>query len=36
VALTAIELNFDEFKTKGLHQKHEIATWDLETISAFA
>jgi hypothetical protein len=31
-----MELNFDEFKTEGLHQKHAVATWNLGTISAFA
>jgi hypothetical protein len=36
VALTATELNFDEFKSRGLHEKQAIASWNLETISAFA
>jgi hypothetical protein len=36
VILTARERNFEEFKSGGLHEKHAIATWNLETISAFA
>jgi hypothetical protein len=36
VALTAMELNFDKFKSGGLHEKHAVATWNLGTISAFA
>jgi hypothetical protein len=36
VALTARELNFDEFKSGGLHEKHAVATWNMGTISAFA
>jgi hypothetical protein len=36
VALPARELNFDEFKSGGLHEKHAVATWNLGTISAFA
>jgi hypothetical protein len=35
-ALTARELNFDESKSGGLHEKHGGATWNLGTISAFA
>jgi hypothetical protein len=33
--LTAMELNFDEFKSGELHEKHTVATWKLGTISAF-
>jgi hypothetical protein len=29
VALTAMELNFDEFKSGGLHKRHAVATWTL-------
>jgi hypothetical protein len=36
VALTARELNSDNFKSGGLHEKHAVATWNLGTISAFA
>jgi hypothetical protein len=34
VALTATELNFDEFKSRGLHDKHGIVARNF--ISAFA
>jgi hypothetical protein len=34
VALTEIELNFDEFNSGGLHEKRAIATWNLGTIHA--
>jgi hypothetical protein len=30
VALTANGLNSDEFKLGGLHEKHAVATWELE------
>jgi hypothetical protein len=36
VALKARGLNFDEFKSAALHEKHAIATWNLGTISAFS
>jgi hypothetical protein len=36
MALPARELNFDKFKSGGLHEKHAVETWNLETISAFA
>jgi hypothetical protein len=36
VALTAKELNFDEFKSEGLREKHAVATWNLGTISEFS
>jgi hypothetical protein len=36
VALTAMELNFEEFKLEGLHEKHAVTTCNLGTISAFA
>jgi hypothetical protein len=36
VVLTARELNFDEFKSGRLHEKHAVATWNLGTISALA
>jgi hypothetical protein len=36
VALSAEELNFDKFKSGGLHERHAVATWNLGTISAFA
>jgi hypothetical protein len=36
MALAAMELNFDEFKSGGLHEKHAVTTWNLGTISAFA
>jgi hypothetical protein len=36
VALSARKLNFDKFKSGGLHEKHAVATWNLGTISAFA
>jgi hypothetical protein len=36
VALTAMELNFDEFKSGGLHENHAVATWNLGIISEFA
>jgi hypothetical protein len=35
VALTVKKLNFDDFKSGGLHEKHTVATWNLGTISAF-
>jgi hypothetical protein len=36
VALTGMELNFDEFKLVGLHEKQADATWILGIVSAFA
>jgi hypothetical protein len=36
VALTARGIQFDEFKSGGLHEKHGAATWYIGTISAFA
>jgi hypothetical protein len=36
LSLTAKELNFDEFKSGGLHEKHAVATGNLGTVSAFA
>jgi hypothetical protein len=30
VALTAKELNIDELKSGGLHEKHAVATWNVE------
>jgi hypothetical protein len=36
MALAEMELNFKEFKSRGLHEKHAEATRNLETISAFA
>jgi hypothetical protein len=36
VALTASELNFNEFKSRGLHEKHEVGAWNFRTISVFA
>jgi hypothetical protein len=36
LALTSTGLNFDEFKSGVLHEKHAVATWNLGTISAFA
>jgi hypothetical protein len=36
VTFAAMELNLDEFKKGGLHEKHAVATWNLGTISAFA
>jgi hypothetical protein len=36
VAFPAMELNFDKFKSGGLHEKHAVATWNLGTISALA
>jgi hypothetical protein len=35
VALTAMGLNPDEFKSGGLHVKHAVATWKLGTMSAW-
>jgi hypothetical protein len=35
VALTAKGVNFDEFKSGGMHKKHVVATWNEGTISAF-
>jgi hypothetical protein len=29
-------LNFDEFKLRGLHEKHAVAAWNLGIISALA
>jgi hypothetical protein len=31
-----MEVNFDEFKSGGLHERHAVAAWNLGTISAFA
>jgi hypothetical protein len=36
VALTAMKINFDEFNSGGLHEKHAEATWYLGSISAYA
>jgi hypothetical protein len=36
VALTARELNFDEFKSEGVHEEHAVATGNVGTSSAFA
>jgi hypothetical protein len=36
VAFTAEGFNSDEFKSRGLHEKHAMATWSLVIISAFA
>lgn len=36
VGLTAMELNSDEFKSGGIHEKHAVATWCLGTVSVFA
>jgi hypothetical protein len=36
VVLPARKLNFDKFKSGGLHERHAVATWNLGTISAFA
>jgi hypothetical protein len=36
VALTPKELNFDDFKSGGLHEKRAVATWNLGTILTFA
>jgi hypothetical protein len=35
LALTAMRLKFNEFKQGGLHEKFAVATWNLESISAF-
>jgi hypothetical protein len=35
LALTTMELNFDEFNSGELHKKHAVATWNLGTTSAF-
>jgi hypothetical protein len=35
VTSAAMELNFDDFNSGGLHEKHAVATWKLETISEF-
>jgi hypothetical protein len=35
VALAAVEINFDGFKSRELHEKHAVATWNLGTMSAF-
>jgi hypothetical protein len=36
LALIIKGLNFDEFKWRGLHEKHAVATWSFGTISTFA
>jgi hypothetical protein len=36
VDLKARGLNFVEFKSGGLHEKHAVPTWNLRNISAFA
>jgi hypothetical protein len=36
VAFTASQLNFDDFKSGGLNEKHPVATHNLETMSALA
>jgi hypothetical protein len=36
VALAARELNSDEFKSEGLHEKQAVATWILGAISEFS
>jgi hypothetical protein len=35
-AFTSRELNFDEFKTGGLHEKQAEATWKMGTTSTFS
>jgi hypothetical protein len=35
-ASRARELNFDEFKSAGLHEKQAVATGNLGTVSEFA
>jgi hypothetical protein len=35
VAFIGEGFNFGEFKSKGLHKKHAVATWDLERIRLF-
>jgi hypothetical protein len=35
VAFRAEGFNFGEFKSGGLHEKHAVATWDLERIRLF-
>jgi hypothetical protein len=36
VALVAEKFNSEELKSVGLHEKHALATGNMETISAFA
>jgi hypothetical protein len=36
VALTAVVLNFDGCKSKGLHERQAVRTLNFGTISAFA
>jgi hypothetical protein len=36
MALTVMELSFDELKPGGLHEKHAVACLNLGTIAAFA
>jgi hypothetical protein len=36
IGLHSNRVNFDQFKSGGLHEKHAVATWNLGTISAFA
>jgi hypothetical protein len=36
LALMAMELNFDEFSSGGLHEKHAVATWNLATIRIYS
>jgi hypothetical protein len=31
-----MEINIDEFKSGGLHEKHAVETWSFGTILAFA
>jgi hypothetical protein len=35
VAFIGERFNFGEFKSKGLHKKDAVATWDLEMIRLF-
>jgi hypothetical protein len=35
MAMTAMMLNFDEFKLGELHENRAVATWNLGTISEF-
>jgi len=29
-------ININEFKRRGLHERHSVGTWDLRSISKFA
>jgi hypothetical protein len=35
LALTEMELNFDEYNSGRLHEKHAVATWNLRIAKAF-